>query len=458
MSPAVTSDTCRVTVIGPRQRADIALPTQVPFAALFRTIADFCGVNQEALAREPGGWVLQRLGQPPFKMSATPADMGLYDGELIYLRPKAREMPPMASDDIADEIASVHDGPGRWSPADAQSLGVGAAAIGLAAGAVLLARSGPHWALAAATAGVIAVVLLIAAVSASRAAGNTIVATLLGCASLPYAFVAGVAATSHGSTAAFLHGTAMGTLAGFALATAAAVIAAVGVARGVPVFFGLAVASLFGAGAAAIILVDPTVPPAGAGALVAIPALALAPFLPSLAFRLAGLAMPRVPASADDLRNDALLAPQKDVKARAVVADHVVTGAVAGIALIGAGGEIALGFGHGLVTIITAAVLPCAMLLHSRLFRGRAQRLWLLGLGYAGLAWLALAFGHVYGTIALVIGAGVVAAVGSWLPSHRPTPFWGRAADIADYVLIVAMIPLALGVADVLTYLHGLRS
>jgi type VII secretion integral membrane protein EccD len=394
-------------------------------------------------------------------MSSTPADMGLYDGELIYLRPKAREMPPMASDDIADEIASVHDGPGRWSPADAQSLAVGVAAIGLAAGAVLLARSGPHWALAAAAAGAIAVVLLIAAVSASRAAGNMIVAALLGCACLPYAFVAGVAgvaATSHGSTAAFLHGTAMGALAGFALATAAAVIAAVGVARGVPVFFGLALASLFGAGAAAIILADPTVSPAGAGALVAIPALALAPFLPSIAFRLAGLAMPRVPASADDLRNDALLAPQKDVKARAVVADHVVTGAVVGIALIGAGGEMALGFGHGLITIITAAVLPCAMLLHSRLFRGRAQRLWLLGLGYAGLAWLALAFGHVYGTIALVIGAGAVAAVGSWLPSHRPTPFWGRAADIADYVLSVAMIPLALGVADVLSYLHGLRS
>ena len=463
MSPAATStDICRVTVIGPRRRVDIALPTQVPFADLFPTVARFCGLDVSDLTREPGGWVLQRLGQPPFGLSATPESEGLYDGELIYLRPKSVEMPAMESDDIADEIASVHDGPGRWSPTDAPKLAVGAATIGLLAGAVMLARSGPHWMMPAIVAGVMALVLLVAAVATSRAAGHTIAATMLGATALPYAFlagVAGVASTLHnGPTSTFLHGNALGTLSGFALVMVAAIVAAVGVARGLPTFFGLALAGFFGAVAAVITYAFPsTVSPVGAAALVTIPALALAPALPAIAFRFAGLAMPRVPASADDLRNDALLAPQKDVKQRAVVADHVISGAVSGVALTCVGGELALGFAHGWLPALTLAVLACALLLQSRIFRGRIQRLVLMGAGYAGLAWLAVTYAHVANVGALLVGAGLVVGVGSWLPTHRPSPFWGRAADIVDWLLIVAMIPLSLGVAGVLTFFHGLH-
>jgi type VII secretion integral membrane protein EccD len=462
MSPAApATDICRVTVIGPRRRVDIALPTQVSFADLFPTVARFCGLDQDDLVEEPGGWVLQRLGQPPFGLSATPESEGLYDGELIYLRPKSVEMPTMESDDVAGEIASVHDGPGRWVPTDAPKLAAGAATTALLAGAVLLARSGPHWTIPALVAGVIAVILLAAAVAVSRAAGNTVAATMLGCTALPYAFLAGVggiASTLHGgSQSVFLHGNALGTLSGFALVMVAAIIAAVGVARGLPAFFGLALAGFFGAVAAGITYADPSVPPAGAAALVTIPALALGPVLPAIAFRFAGLAMPQVPASADDLRNDALLSPQEDVKSRAVVADHVITGAVSGMALTGVGAELALGFGHGWLTAVTLAVLACAMLLESRMFRGRIQRLALMGAGYAGLAWLAVMYAHVVNVAALVVAAGLVVAIGTWLPGHRPSPFWGRAGDIVDTLLIVAMIPLALGVAGVLSFLHGLN-
>jgi type VII secretion integral membrane protein EccD len=380
---------------------------------------------------------------------------------MIYLRPKSVEMPAMASDDIADEIATVHDGPGRWAPADAQHVSVGAAALGLLAGAILLALSGPHWLLPAAMAGLITLILLAAAITASRAMGKAAVAMMSGCAALPYAFVAGVAAvdsTLHDNLVSpFLAGTAISMLCGFALVVLAAIISAVGVARGVPVFFGLALAGVFGAGAAVITLVDPTASAYGAAALAVIPALWLTPRLPWIAFRFAGLAMPQVPANADDLRNDALLSPQPDVKDRAVAADQVVTGAVAGMGLTGAGAEIALGFGHGWLAAVTLAVLACSLLLHSRTYRGRTQRLWLMGPGYLGLAWLALMFGNVLTAGAIVVAAGVVVSVGSWLPGHRPSPFWGRAADIADIVLVIAIVPLALGVADVLNAMHGLN-
>ena len=93
MNPGIDTDICRITVIGPRRRVDIALPSDVPFADLFPEIVRFCGLDRSALARAPGGWVLQRLGQRPFELSATPASTGLLDGELIYLRPAATELP-----------------------------------------------------------------------------------------------------------------------------------------------------------------------------------------------------------------------------------------------------------------------------------------------------------------------------------------------------------------------------
>ncbi|HEX8009214.1 MAG TPA: type VII secretion integral membrane protein EccD [Trebonia sp.] len=470
MCPAIASDICRVTVIGPRRRVDIALPAQVQFADLFPTVARFSGLDHSDLVREPGGWVLQRLGYPPFDLSATPASEGLLDGELIYLRPKATEMPPMMSDDIADEIAGVHDGPGRWTPADARRAGIGAGALALLAGVAVIARSGPPWTVPAVVAGAVAALLLVVAGLVSRAAGDATTGILIGYASLPYAFLAGLAGVTAATAGtagrhpggaeiagrALVAGGALGTGAGFALVMLAAVVAMAGVARGLPHFFGVAVAALFGVGAAGLAYADPSLHAAGAAALVVTPALALTPLIPWGAFRIAGLAMPRVPASPEDLSDDAVLTPQPDVRPRAVAADRAVTGAVCGLGLVGGGAEIVLGSSHGVLAIAMASALACALLLQSRVFRGRTQRLWLLVPGYGALAWLAIASGRLVIVAALVAGGGLVVGVGSWLQGHRPSPFWGRAADIVDMLLIISLIPLALGVAGVLGYLHGL--
>jgi hypothetical protein len=115
-----------------------------------------------------------------------------------------------------------------------------------------------------------------------------------------------------------------------------------------------------------------------------------------------------------------------------------------------------------MLALLTAVVLAIAMLLHSRDFRGRAQRLWLLVPGFAGLVWTMVAARHVVTApapvivLALLFGAGLIVGVGSWLPGHRPSPFWGRAADIIDTVAIAGLVPLGLGVAGVLSFVHGL--
>jgi type VII secretion integral membrane protein EccD len=176
------------------------------------------------------------------------------------------------------------------------------------------------------------------------------------------------------------------------------------------------------------------------------------------------MAMPQVPRSADDLRRDTLAVDGAEVFDRTAAADRFVTGCATAIGLLAAAAEAGLALTHGWLGLVTCAVLACALLLRSRLFRGLAQRLWLLIPGFGGLVLLAaglprgstqaqqlaLALGP------LIAGAALVVGVGMWLPAHRPSPFWGRAADIADTLLIVGLFPLALGVAGLFGYIHGL--
>ena len=472
-------DICRITVIGPRRRVDIALPAQVPFADLFPVVARYAGLDRAAVAQAPGGWVLQRLGQPSFEPAATPAQVGLLDGELIYLRPGEAELPAVRCDDIADAIAGVHAGPDRWGPADVRRVAFGAGLALLLAGVAAIVTAGPSWPILAAAAAAMAVLLVAAAAAAARAWDQTGAAAVLGWAALPYAFAAGL--TAPAGRLPLAHAGPLGLLAGFAAMTLTATLTAVfatpaaatpaaatpGAAAARPAFSGAAVAS--GAGFAAAWLADaiPGLPPAGAALMVVIPALALTPLIPAVAFRLARLPLPPVPASPADLREAAEIG--QDVTERAAVADTFVTAAASALGLMGAGAELILGRGGGWLPLLAGAVLACVLLLRARIFRGRAQRLWLMIPGYGGLAWLAVGPLTAAGPsrslpavhLALLLGllaagAAIVIGAGSWLPAHRPSPFWGRAADVADMAAIIAMIPLALAMAGVLGYLRGL--
>jgi type VII secretion integral membrane protein EccD len=461
MSSAGRSDLCRITVVGPSRRVDIALPGYVSFADLFPAVARYAGLDGPDVVGEKGGWVLQRLGQEPFSPAMTPLQAGLRDGEMIYLRPQRAQMPQLAFDDVADVIATgLNDLPGRWGPRDIRRVALGVGAAALVAGAVAILRAGPPWPLPAVTAAAVAVALLFAVAAVSRAAGDSRAGAVLGYAAVPYAFLAGLLAPARST--ALTHLGAGHLLAAFAAVALAAVVAAAASAE-VPLFFGLICAALLGVigswiGYAFGIGFD------GAAAVIVVPALALTPLIPAISFRMARMTLPQVPRHADDLRRDTLTVDGAEVFDRTAAADRFVTGAASGIGLVAAGAELGLAFARSWLGLVTCAVLACALLLRSRLFRGLAQRLWLLIPGFGGL--LLLAAGAVHGSTQaqhlalalgpLLAGAALVVGVGMWLPAHRPSPFWGRMADISDTMLIVALFPLALGVAGVFGYVRGL--
>ena len=461
MSSPGGADVCRVTVVGPSRRIDIALPGYVSFADLFPAVARYAGLDGPEVVGEAGGWVLQRLGQEPFAPAMTPLQAGLRDGEMIYLRPYRAQLPQLAFDDVADVIATgLNDQPGRWGPRDIRRTALGTGVAALAAGAVFILRSGPPWTQPALASAAVAVALLIAVVAVSRAAGDSRAGAVLGYAAVLYAFLAGLLVPARSTGLAHLD--AVQLLPAFAAVVLTAVLAAAASAE-VPLFFGLA-------GAALLAVIGSWIAYAfglafdGAAAVIAVPTLALTPLIPAVSFRMARMAMPQVPRNAEDLRRDTLAVDGAEVFDRTAAADRFVTAAAAAIGLVAASAEAALALARGWLGLVTCAALACALLLRSRLFRGLAQRLWLLVPGFGGLVLLAvgaargstqtqhlaLALGPLIAGVALLVGVGL------WLPTHRPSPFWGRAADIADTLLIVSLFPLALGVAGLFGYIRGL--
>ena len=454
---------CRITVVGPHRRVDLALPGYVPFAELVPTVARQAGLDRTAAGDAAGGWVLQRLGHPPFPLDATPQQAGLRDGELIYLSPREAQLPEFAFDDVADVIAvGIKDRPGRWGPLDTRRTAFGAGALALAAGVAALALAGPPWTIPAVTAGAVALLLLAAAAAASRAAGDAGAAAVLGCAALPYAFLAGLLGPARSAPLAQLG--ALELLSGFAATLLAAAIAAVATAEGSSVFFGAIGASVLGEAGAYLDYSSGQIGRAGAAALMAALALALTPLLPAAAFRLARLTLPPVPRDADELRRDTLTVPGGQVLERTAAADRAVTAAVSGIGMVAGAAGIVLAFTAGWLPRLTCAVLGCALLLRSRVFRGRAQRHWLQVPGYGGLAMLALGAALAAPQLrivtvivpVLVAGSAILIGAGITVPGQRLSPFWGRAAEIVDMILVISLIPLALGVAGLFSYIRGL--
>ncbi|HEY2577203.1 MAG TPA: type VII secretion integral membrane protein EccD [Streptosporangiaceae bacterium] len=463
MSPASGTDTCRITVVGPRRRVDLALPVYVSFADLFPTVAKYAGLDQPPARQEAGGWVMQRLGQAPFAPDATPFQAGLRDGELVYLYPRRAQLPEFAFDDVADVIASgIGERPGRWGAIETRRVALGAAATALLAGAAALALSGPPWSTPAIACAAIAVVLLAAAAAVSRAAGDAGAGAVLGYVALPFAFLAGLTGPAGSMTLGHLG--ALELLSGFGAVLLAATLAAAVIAEGVPVFLGSAGAALLAAGAAWADDAFSRVGLPGAAAVAAGVALAFTPLIPTIAFRAARVTLPPVPRDADELRQETLAVQGKETLERTAAADRVVTGAVSGIGMLGGLAELTLAFDHGWLARLMCGVLGCALLLRSRVVRGRAQRLWLQIPGYGGLALLAVGSSLVLPqarTLAIVlpvllVGAAILTGVGTWLPSHRPSPFWARAGEVVDMMLIVSLIPLALGVAGLYSYIRGL--
>jgi type VII secretion integral membrane protein EccD len=449
---------CRITLVAPQGRVDVALPADVPVAELVPMVLELIGEPRGAPPLLP--WQLAGAAGGVLPPAATLEDLGVLDGELLRIGPARPAPPPPVFDDPVDAVAAaVAEGArtaasGRWAvPGAALLVAVGAAA----------------------------------SLAAVRGTGGAALAAALAAALGSAAAVAVAAQTARepeesapdhrpGTVAAALTAVALAAAAGWLVPPgppAAAVLTAAA-AAGVAATAGQAVLRIVAPPLVAAILVSLVVAPAaaiaflfdvppvalavGAGAV----ALAAGPVLPRLALRLAG-----VPARGE-LAGEAPTGPipggDPDARGRADLARGHLAGIVTADAVLVAVGAAAAATDPGVPGPVLAAVSVAVLLLRSRAFAERLparsmQVAALLAAGTAaagaglnapGPAQRVLVAAALLGVL-LAAAAGTLAVASGWSAS----PVVRRIADLTELVLTAAAVPLAFAATGLFAAVRG---
>ncbi|TDD65035.1 type VII secretion integral membrane protein EccD [Actinomadura rubrisoli] len=461
MNTTTGADLCRLVIVAPHRRLDLSLPADIPLSHMLPTLLQVAGHNLADAGLVHSGWILQRLDEAPLDESRTLSALGIRDGEILYFRPELAQLPEVTFDDVADVVATgINEHADRWRPETTRRFGLLASAAVLLTGALGIALSGPPWGLLSIASSAIAAALLAAGVVLSRALGDAGAGAVLGYSALPYAFLGGLLAPAR--PVGLLDLGAPHLMAAFGAVSLVAVLAAFAILEGLPTFLGVAFSALLGLVSAALVE-GFELSPSGMAAFASSLCLALTALIPSLAFRLARLPLPPVPETAEELRS-AQTFDGPSLLRRTREADRFATGLVAAVALVGLAAQLQLLTSHGWLPILMSLCLSLVLLLRARVFHGRPQRLWMLGSGLTGLALLALheataaspAAALLILPVPALLTVTIMIAMALRLPVQKPSPFWGRAGDIADLMLIISLFPLAMGLLNLYSWLRGL--
>ncbi|MFI9205862.1 type VII secretion integral membrane protein EccD [Streptomyces sp. NPDC053048] len=478
MSTSATTGFCRVTVVAPDSRVDVALPEDLPVADVQPEILRLTGGARPA--GTPTGYHLVRRDGTVLDGARTLAAQHVLDGEILSLRPFAESLPPAVHDDVSDAVATaVARDRALW---DGRLL----RGCGLAAGALLLVLMGlVLWyadpvrhdmhGTPGIAAGAVAVLLTAFAGVRARVYDDRTSAVALGLAAVPHLMIAGSGLLPPAA------GEGAGRLQ-FLLGCSAVLVASVVLVALVPAgdapFVSVLVASATGILATfATILAGAR--PAAAAAVCAVTAIAAVAFLPALSARVArlpvGYAAPRTATADDDLDAplDGSAAEPVDAERIALQArrgHELLLGLVGGCAAVVTGSAAVLAFSAGPWAQALALTTALAALLRARLFRYAAQVAVLLAAGLAGLALLVLGLAlnppagdpsdirTLWLAAAVTAVAALLTGIALIVPGKGLSPFWGRVSDVAESAFLLALVPMCLAVLDVYSTARGLTS
>ncbi|MFF7320608.1 type VII secretion integral membrane protein EccD [Streptomyces albogriseolus] len=483
LSGAVTGlGFCRVTIVAPDSRVDMALPDDVPVADLYPEILRLS--RQTPAEGAPVGYHLVRRDGTVLDSSRSFAAQRILDGELLTLRPFSESLPPAVVDDVSEAVASAVSRDRSLWDGDLTRV------AGLVGGGVLPAllafvawtadpRHDMH-SLPGILAGVAGLLLVVLGCVRARVYDDRTAAVALGLGALPNVGVAGSGLLS------LSDGQGIGKLQ-FLLACAAVLVASVVLTlcspRGDGPFVAFAVASGLGLLTSFAALLGSWTP-AETAALCAPVAIGALAFLPGISLRFArlpiGFDMPdTAPGSAygaDPVPHEPVDAER--IRAQARRGHELLVGLVGGCSLVAAGAALVLGFSGGLWAQLLALATGVALLMRAQLFRYTAQVATLLAAGLASLVMLGLGLGlnppdalvrdalagdragldlrAVWLVAAIAAAAALITAIGLKASRSGPTPFWGRFLEIAEGFVLLTLVPLALAVFDVYTTVRSL--
>ncbi|MGN9795038.1 type VII secretion integral membrane protein EccD [Streptomyces sp. OZ13] len=492
MSTTAATGFCRVTVVAPDSRIDVALPEDIAVADVYPEILRLTGQTQAAGA--PTGYHLVRRDGTVLDGARSLAAQRVVDGDVLSLRPFAESLPPAVFDDVSDAVASavVRDRH-LWSDDLLRGAGlVGGVLLLVLMGFVLWfadpVRHDMH-SLPGIIAGAAGVLLTAFAGVRARVYADRGTAVALGLGALPLLLIAGSGIIGPDA------GHGPGRLQ-FLLGCVTVLIASVALVALTPSGDAPFVAATFLAvtGTAATFLAIMTEWSATGTAAVVVPvAIGLVAFLPGLSARFArlpiGYAAPR--SAADEFEGDGYTDPNEPPEAEPVDAERIAAqarrghemllGLVGGCAAVVVGCAAVLGFSSNVWGQFLALAAGLAMLLRARLFRYTSQVACTLVAGIAAIALLVLGLSLnppvdlmkdflMYGdrggldirtiwlTAAVAAGAALITAIGLVIPKKGLSPFWGRLLDITEGAVLLSLVPLCLAVLDVYDAARSLTS
>ncbi|MBS4728893.1 type VII secretion integral membrane protein EccD [Mycobacterium sp. SM1] len=455
------SDRClrRVSVYADAVQVDLALPAAVPVAVLIPAIVDILaggdgrGTGRPAEA-VPAGYQLSRPGVPALDASATLAQSGVRDGAVLVLTRCTTELPAPRFDDAAEAVgATLKRVAHPWT----RRTGVLTAAVSASwlagSGALVLIRNA-H-AAAVPVAATAAGVALLGAVWAQRAYRQPVAALTLGLLAVGFSAVAGfLAVPGNAGAPKVLLAAPAGTLAAVATIRAAGcgtlTLTAIGCFAAL-----MALTALAGVLTAA--------PPAAVGSLLAVISLALLEVAPRASIMLAGLA-PRLPGPHDA----PIPSPDPDsVGGKAIRADTWLTSLTAAFSASAAADAIVVGVDHPATPrcsgIAFTGLVGAALLLRARAQVDPRRILVLVGAALAAisatLAGAAAGFPRQavwIGAAALML-AGFPLALGPLTAAITASPVARRAVELAEYLLLAALVPMVCWIWGVYDAARGLN-
>ena len=484
MGSSTTTGFCRVTVVAPDSRIDVALPEDIPLADVYPELLRLSG--QTLPEGAPAGFHLVRRDGTVLDSGLPLIAQQIRDGDLLSLRPFAESLPPAVYDDVADAVAAaVAADRSQWTRDMLRTAGlIGAVLLLTLLGFALWCCDLTHdmHSLPGLLSGVTALLLIALAGVRARVYDDRGSALALGLAALPHALIGGSAilAPAPGEGPGRIQ-----FLAGCVAVLIASMLLTALMPGGDAPFVGAVLASALGTLATFSAIVRDA-SPREAAAVAGVVAIALIGFLPQLSARFARLPVafhaPTAGGSEPDTDPDPDAADRSCDCARiaplARRGHELLVGLVGGCAAVVVGCSAVLSFSGSGWSEALALALGVSAMLRARLFRHSSQVLCLLLAGLAGLGLLVVGISldlpqflhrnmddssrvdlHTLGlATAVALGAALSAAVALTVPARGVSPFWGRVLDLVDVLLPASLIPLALAVLDVYALVRGFTS
>jgi type VII secretion integral membrane protein EccD len=460
---AITTDTglARVVVVTPKRRLEIALPEDLPVAALLPTLLRQGGPELATDGLASGGWDLRRSDGSALSGAKTLAEQSVLDGEVLHLRPRFEEWPEPEYDDLVETIAAGARRAGPpWTKATTRTCGLAVTAGTLCVMPLVALASGPSWLVPAIAELVLAVLILIGGVILSRALADSVAGAVVAASGLPNAFVGGLLILGgHEQVSRF---GAPHLLVGSSSLLLVALLGYFGVAETRRLFVAGILTGIAGAIGAGIGVTN--VGPSGGAAIVATLLLLFGPVFPILSVRLTKVPTPPVPRDAQDLRDSEALPQAELVMARVAGSSETLAGLLLGAAVTTVCCIAALAVDHSVVSLLLALTISACYILRARMLVAIRQRLAPLVGGIIGLAvtilgiavmvpeWARISLlAPALALIAVLTGAAAIA-----YSRRAPSPRLGSFADFLDVVLTLAVCPLTAALLGLFHTIRGL--